>query len=97
MLPTDRDLYLNFAKSMQMDFQFLADIIDGARQASPDLARALASATNSRERMWTDPAKAKERVITVKVWWANLKRRPGYQTQDPPPVQTRGGGCPNCD
>ena len=97
MLPTDRDLYLSFAKSMQMDFQFLADIIDGARQASPDLARALAAATGSRERMWADPAKAKERVITVKCWQAVQKGRPNFQTQDPPPLQTRGGGCPNCD
>ena len=54
MLETDRDLYLSFAKFMQMDFHFMTDLIDARRQASPDLARALKGAPTEAVRILLD-------------------------------------------
>ncbi len=96
MYEDDREAYLAFAKSLQMDFHFLSEIIDGRRQASAELARALSGATNTWDRLWTAEGKAAERLITVRVWFIKHKRQPGYQTREPEPRHTRSG-CRRCD
>lgn len=96
MFETDRDAYLALAKALQMDFNFLGQIIDGRRQASASFARVLTEATNTWDRLWTTEGKAQERLMTVRVWYAAQKRRPGFQAPEAEPLPARPG-CRQCD
>lgn len=96
MYEADRDAYLAFAKTLQMDFHFMSEIIDGRIQASPELARTLTNLTRTWDRLWTAEGKANERLVTVRVWYAARKRRPDYQTEEPEPYSRRPG-CRHCD
>ena len=97
MFETDREIYLAFAKAMGLDFAFTRKLIDGQMAAGAELARALAGRSGTRERLWTSEGKAQERLVAVKVWYVVESRRPKIQSQETPPLQTRRGGCRNCD
>lgn len=94
MLDIDREMYLAFARALDLDFYFARDLVDGLRQAGPELARALAAATRTPERLWTTPGKTKERIVAVQVWWVVRKRQPQppipEKAQAPPTRECRG-------
>lgn len=87
MYETDRDAYLALAKALQMDFNFMSQIIDGRRQASAGFARVLTEQTNTWDRLWTAEGKAQERLMAVRVWYAaraNAGPASRFRTRKPP-------------
>lgn len=100
MLDIDRDICLALAKTLQLDFQMLADLIDGKRNAANGVAMAIAWETGTNQALWMNDGQAKARLVALKIWPHRLARlqkpMPRIESQEPPPRQTRGG-CPNCD
>ena len=96
MLDIDRDPCLALARALQLDFSLLADLIDGKRNASDQVAMAVAYAINTEQKLWMAEGRAPVRLVALKVWWLKESRKPRLTAPEPPPRQTRGG-CPNCD
>jgi len=97
MYEIDRDIYLAFARALQLDFHFMREIIDGRLQASPELAKILTAQTNTWNRLWTAEGKTKERLMTVRVWYAARKHQPDFTAWEPEPFPPARPGCRHCD
>ena len=76
MLEADREMYVAFAREIDLDFQWISDLIDGLHQARPDQALRLSEKTATKQSLWTQTGKAKERLIAVKVWWLKMGKLP---------------------
>ena len=74
MFDIDRPMYEAFAAGLQLDPEWAAELIDGSRQAGPELARALAIKTNGKPTTWTREGKGPARLIAVKLWWLKQQR-----------------------
>jgi len=76
MLETDRDLYLDFARAMSLDFDYVRRLIDGEVNSGPALAESLGYFTSAHPCVWRRDGMAPTRLMAVKVW-AVRERRAG--------------------
>ena len=74
MLETDRDLYLAFARALNLDFGWAARLIDGEMSAAPLLAETLAQVTDSEPRYWREDGRGPLRLMAVKIWGVKARR-----------------------
>lgn len=72
MFDTDHEMYLEFAQAYNVDFDWLAKLIDGQAHAGGGQAGYLASVTATRAELWLAGGDPKRRLIAIKLWW--LKR-----------------------
>ena len=95
MLEADRDLYLDFAQAMNLDFAWTVKLIDGLVQASPLLAETLGFLTIASPEIWKRPEMGSVRLVAVKCWQQraeHINRLAEVERQALPPRR-----CRDCD
>ena len=75
MFETDREMYLAFAKAVDMDFQWITELLDGEVDAGGPAALTLAAKTNTTPNRWASSKGRDSRLLAVKVWWAMPEQR----------------------
>ena len=75
MLETDREMCVAFAKAVDMDFQWITELLDGQVDASGPAAIILARKTSTTPNRWASPEGKSSRLLAVKVWWAMPDQR----------------------
>lgn len=79
MFETDREMYVAFAKAVDMDFNWIASLLDGEVDASQAEGLILAGKTSTTPNRWASPKGRDSRLLAVKVWWAMPEQRKARQ------------------